>query len=144
MSISLSTTYSFHTPHTHTHTHTQTDTASYLSIPATLRSSSAANRPVQHTHSIVGCGVYYYLWIWALPRLRGYRVRQETVVFEDGAQSHKLVKVPVDEVARWDATHDAVGRPLRRTSESPSGSERRGEGEGEKAAAGVRVDDLEK
>jgi hypothetical protein len=31
-------------------------------------------------------------------------------VLEHGAQSHRLIKVPVDELARWDATHDAVGR----------------------------------
>jgi len=71
--------------------------------------------------SIIGCGVYYYLWIWAIPKLRGYHVRQETLVFEDGAQSHRLVKVPVAEVAQWDATHDAVGRPIGSKAGSSSG-----------------------
>lgn len=34
------------------------------------------------------------------------------LVLENGAQSHTLVKVPVAELAEWDATHDAVGRLL--------------------------------
>lgn len=59
---------------------------------------------------ILGCGVYYWLWIWALPKLGGYRVRQAVVVLDHGAQSHKLVKVPVAELAQWDETHDAIGR----------------------------------
>lgn len=47
-----------------------------------------------------------------IPKLRGYRIRQEVLRLEDGAQSHKLVKVPVAKLSEWDATHDAVGRPL--------------------------------
>jgi hypothetical protein len=56
--------------------------------------------------------VYYWFWIWVIPRLRGYRIRQEVLRFEDGAQSHKLIKVPVSELKEWDAAHDAVGRSL--------------------------------
>ncbi|KAH8890353.1 amino acid transporter [Thozetella sp. PMI_491] len=59
---------------------------------------------------LVGCGVYYFLWIWAVPKLRGYRIRQEVLQLDDGAQSHRLVKVPVEALADWDATHDVVGR----------------------------------
>lgn len=59
---------------------------------------------------IIGCGVYYWLWIWAFPRIGGYRVRQEVLQFEHGAQSHKLVKVPVQELAQWDEVHDSIGR----------------------------------
>ncbi|KAG7286728.1 hypothetical protein NEMBOFW57_009040 [Staphylotrichum longicolle] len=69
---------------------------------------------------LIGCAVYYYFWIRVIPHFRGYRIRQETIVLEDGAQSHSLVKVPVGEIERWDATHDAVGRSLTRTSESGS------------------------
>lgn len=60
----------------------------------------------------MGCGVYYWLWVYAFPYVLGYRIRQEVLRFENGAQSHKLVKVPVAELERWDATHDAVGRRL--------------------------------
>ncbi|KAK5662270.1 hypothetical protein OQA88_8175 [Cercophora sp. LCS_1] len=62
---------------------------------------------------LVGCAVYYYLWVSVVPKLKGYRIRQEVLELEDGAQSHRLIKVLVGELARWDATHDAVGRPLR-------------------------------
>ncbi|KAK2007908.1 high-affinity methionine permease [Colletotrichum eremochloae] len=61
---------------------------------------------------LVGCGVYYWLWIYAVPKLKGYEIRQQVLELADGAQSHKLVKVPVAELAEWDATHDQVGRPL--------------------------------
>lgn len=61
--------------------------------------------------SILGCGVYYWLWISAVPKLRGYRIRQEVLVLDNGAQSHTLVKVPVQDLAEWDETHDAAGRP---------------------------------
>ncbi|KAL2148621.1 hypothetical protein VTH82DRAFT_2175 [Thermothelomyces myriococcoides] len=66
---------------------------------------------------LLGCAVYYYFWVHLLPRLKGYRLRQEVVTFENGAQSHRLIKVPVAEVAEWDATHDAVGRPLHVSNE---------------------------
>lgn len=56
--------------------------------------------------------VYYWLWIYLIPKLKGYRIRQEVLILEDGAQSHKVVKVPVAELADWDATHDATGRSL--------------------------------
>jgi hypothetical protein len=34
-------------------------------------------------------------------------------VLDNGAQSHKIIRVPVDNLAAWDATHDVVGRALR-------------------------------
>lgn len=49
-------------------------------------------------------------WIWAIPRIGKYRIRQEMLILEDGATSHTLVKVPLDELAEWDRTHDALGR----------------------------------
>lgn len=74
-------------------------------------------------YSIVGCGVYYAVWKYVLPRFGGYRLRQEVLELEGGAQSHQIVKVPIDDVASWDATHDAVGRPLREYgSDSKDGS----------------------
>jgi hypothetical protein len=54
-------------------------------------------------------------------------------VLDDGAQTHVLVKVPLHELAEWEATHDALGRKLN----SESGSDTKvGHGiayEGEKA-----------
>lgn len=75
----------------------------------------------------MGCGIYYWLWIDAVPRLGGYRIRQEVLEFEDGAQSHTLVKVPVAELARWEETHDAVGHRLP-TSSAPSLEDRKLDG----------------
>lgn len=67
---------------------------------------------IDYQDRIVGCGIYYWLWISAIPKFRGYRIRQEVLRLEDGAQSHKLIKVPVTDLVEWDASHDAVGRPL--------------------------------
>lgn len=64
----------------------------------------------------MGCGIYYYLWIDAVPRLLGYRIRQEVLELDDGAQSHTLIKVPVNELAQWEETHDSVGRLVSATS----------------------------
>ena len=66
--------------------------------------------------SLIGCGVYYVLWINVIPRFRGYRIRQEVLVLDNGAQSHKLIKVPEAELAAWDAGHDHVGRTLTQVS----------------------------
>ena len=78
---------------------------------------------------MIGCGVYYYSWIWVVPKLRGYRIRQEAIRLDDGAQSHRLVKVPVPELVEWDTTHDAVGRLLtenhRNSSQDSSGKAER-------------------
>lgn len=71
---------------------------------------------------ILGCGVYYWTWIWILPKIGGYRVRQEVLTLDHGAQSHKLVKVPVQELAQWDETHDSSGRRIGGGSEGSLGS----------------------
>jgi hypothetical protein len=74
------------------------------------------------TASIVACGVYYVVWKYVLPRLGGYRLRQEVLVLDDGAQSHQILKVPIEDVADWDATHDVVGRPLQDYGSDSKGS----------------------
>lgn len=66
--------------------------------------------PPAHISSIVGCGLYYAAWVFQIPRLLNYCLRQEVIVLEDGPQSHKLIMVPNAEVAIWDCDHDAVGR----------------------------------
>lgn len=68
---------------------------------------------------IGGCGVYYAFWIYIIPRFRKYSIRQAVTVFENGEQSHKIIKVPNGEVELWDATHDAVGRELNGNSSDP-------------------------
>ncbi|KAM0346274.1 hypothetical protein ACHAPU_005701 [Fusarium lateritium] len=68
------------------------------------------------TYCVVGiaimvlCGVYYVLWIYFIPKWRGYAIRPEVVEVDDnGANSHRLVKVPVREVEKWDSDHDEAG-----------------------------------
>lgn len=60
------------------------------------------------------CGIYYSFWIYIIPKLKGYRVRQEVLFLENGAQSHRIIKVPIEKLPEWDRTHDAVGRLRRR------------------------------
>ena len=55
------------------------------------------------------------IWIYVIPKFRGYRIRQEALILDNGAVSHKLVKVPVDELQQWDDTHDAVGHDILQT-----------------------------
>ena len=62
--------------------------------------------------SLVLCGIYYIFWIYVVPKLRGYRIRQQALILDNGAVSHSLIKVPVTELDEWDATHDAVGHVI--------------------------------
>lgn len=50
-----------------------------------------------------------------MPKWRGYRIRPEILEVDDnGANTHRLVKVPLDEVAKWDEEHDDAGNLRRR------------------------------
>jgi hypothetical protein len=63
--------------------------------------------------SLVLCVVYYVVWMYVLPYLGKYSVRQETIVLDDeGTNTHRLVKVAKDEVAAWDAAHDPTGKAI--------------------------------
>ncbi|KAI1849708.1 hypothetical protein JX265_008047 [Neoarthrinium moseri] len=73
---------------------------------------------------LLACGVYYFVWVKVIPHWRGYRLRQELISLDDGAQTHNLVKVPVDELAEWDATHDSTGRQTTRESLTERGVEK--------------------
>jgi hypothetical protein len=58
----------------------------------------------------LGCVVYFWLWIHGIPYFRGYKIREEVVTLDDGAKSHKLLKVLNSEVEEWDRKHDHAGR----------------------------------
>jgi hypothetical protein len=51
--------------------------------------------------------------MYVLPYLGKHTVRQETI-FPDGEGTNtlRLVKVPNDEVAAWDAAHDPTGKAI--------------------------------
>ncbi|KAF9880069.1 high affinity methionine permease [Colletotrichum karsti] len=73
------------------------------------------------TYCVVGigimilCGLYYVFWMHLLPRWMGYEIRTEIVeVDSDGANTHRLVKIPKAELPQWDATHDEAGNLRRR------------------------------
>ncbi|KAF1913065.1 amino acid permease-domain-containing protein [Ampelomyces quisqualis] len=72
------------------------------------------------TYMIVGivvlgiCGAYYYIWMKVLPRWGNYAIRSQVInVGDNGANTHRLLRVPNAEVADWDASHDELGRALR-------------------------------
>ncbi|KAJ5512751.1 hypothetical protein N7463_002303 [Penicillium fimorum] len=62
---------------------------------------------------LLGCGTYYYFWAFAIPKWRGYKLRQEVVNLGGGVQSNRLKKVANADIVEWDATHDAAGRPIK-------------------------------
>lgn len=72
------------------------------------------------TYIVVGlgvialCGIYYYFWVKIIPRIGNYELRQTVLDVGNGATAHKLIKVPRDQLAEWDAEHDAAGRLRRR------------------------------
>jgi amino acid transporter len=62
---------------------------------------------------LVGCAIYYFLWVKVLPRVGNYAIRTETLVLErDGAVTHRLIKIPNDRLQEWDASHDDAGNIL--------------------------------
>ncbi|KAK2038050.1 high-affinity methionine permease [Colletotrichum somersetense] len=73
------------------------------------------------TYCVVGIGIillcvlYYVAWMHVFPRWLGYEIRTEIVnVDANGANTHRLVRVPKAEVARWDEEHDEAGNLRRR------------------------------
>ncbi|KAJ3775842.1 high affinity methionine permease [Lentinula raphanica] len=63
------------------------------------------------TYCIAGLGVIaisciiYYFWYVYFPRRGGYRIRQITEKLSDGAQTSRIVKIPIEALAEWDAAH---------------------------------------
>ncbi|KKY32048.1 putative high affinity methionine permease [Diaporthe ampelina] len=59
---------------------------------------------------LIACGTYYWFWAKLIPQWKGYQLRQEVIKLDNGAQTHEIKRVPNDELAEFDATHDAAGR----------------------------------
>jgi len=58
------------------------------------------------------CGIYYVFWMYLIPIWRKYKIRTEILEIDhDGANTHRLVKVPLNELDQWDAEHDESGLP---------------------------------
>ncbi|KAG5978555.1 hypothetical protein E4U55_006061 [Claviceps digitariae] len=57
------------------------------------------------------CALYYIAWMHVLPHWLKYRIRAQVIKAEDDSVvSHKLIKVPLVDVDRWDAEHDEAGQ----------------------------------
>ncbi|KAI8631519.1 high-affinity methionine permease [Xylariaceae sp. FL1651] len=57
------------------------------------------------TYIVVGIGMMHIL-----PKWGSYQIRPEMLVVEDrGANTHRLVKVPLAELEKWDEEHDEAG-----------------------------------
>lgn len=63
------------------------------------------------------------LWMYILPKLQQYQIRPEVLSVGGGAATHMLVKVPAEQLATWDSTHDASGRLIADRSEKQNGIE---------------------
>ncbi|CEI62429.1 hypothetical protein FVEN_g4971 [Fusarium venenatum] len=83
------------------------------------------------TYCVVGiaivlvCAIYYAFWMYLLPKWKGYSIRTEiTEVDDNGANSHRLVRVPNVDLVQWDEEHDEAGnlrqRPILVTSSEAS------------------------
>lgn len=71
---------------------------------------------------MVACGLYYVAWMNLIPKLRGYKIRTEILeVDNNGAKTHRLVKVPIAEVKQWDAEHDEAGELRQRPVDDSDG-----------------------
>ena len=68
------------------------------------------------------CAIYYALWVWILPYLGHYRIRHEKLVLDGGEITHKLIKIPVEELTSWDRSHDAQGMRVDSGRSSNDGS----------------------
>ncbi|KAM0280648.1 hypothetical protein ACHAQH_003955 [Verticillium albo-atrum] len=74
------------------------------------------------TYCLVGiaimavCGLYYWFWMYLLPSWKGYRIRTEVldVDGDTGANTHRLVRIPLSDLPDWEENHDETGRLRRR------------------------------
>lgn len=79
---------------------------------------------------MIVCFLYCALWMWVLPKWRGYRIRPEILdVSDNGANTHRLTKVPLSELAQWDAEHDDAGNLRRRNVDDGSQSSTKDSGD---------------
>ncbi|KAK6198658.1 amino acid permease-domain-containing protein [Scheffersomyces amazonensis] len=72
------------------------------------------------------CVFYYYVWAKILPKFGGYVHRTVYYILPNGERGHTVIQVKKDEVAKFDAEHDALGRLIDGSTEG----EIEGEGDG--------------
>lgn len=60
------------------------------------------------TIALIGvCIAYYLVWAFLLPKLGKYQNKIETFQLPSGELGHSVVKIPLDRVAEWEATHES-------------------------------------
>lgn len=64
------------------------------------------------------CFAYYFVWGKVLPRIYKYEHRVYYFTLENGEVGHTVVKVPADQLEKWDAEHDEKGRALNSSDSS--------------------------
>lgn len=64
-----------------------------------------ATYPITTFALIFVCIGYYLLWAFVLPRIGKYHNKIETFQLLTGELGHKIVKVPITELAEWEAVH---------------------------------------
>lgn len=74
------------------------------------------------------CGLYYVFWIYVLPHFGKYRIRQELLALEgETSKTHRLVKVPLEDLDVWDSEHDVLGQKLGSSQQSGNVSQTEGQ-----------------
>lgn len=73
---------------------------------------------------ILVCALYYYFWMTLHPRWGGYTIRSQVIKVDiNGANTHRLLRVPNAELDEFDANHDELGRELtKKTTDNSGGS----------------------
>lgn len=64
-----------------------------------------ATAPLTTIGLVILCFVYYFVWAFILPRVGKYENRVALFELSDGELGHTVVKVPIDQLAAWDAEH---------------------------------------
>jgi hypothetical protein len=61
---------------------------------------------------LIACAAYWGVWVHLLPKWKGYRVRHERLVLDGGEVTHRLVKIPLKDLEKWDEEHDGQGQRI--------------------------------
>lgn len=69
-----------------------------------------ATYPLTTIGLFVICVLYYFIWAFVLPKFGGYKHRIEQFELGTGEQGHTVVKVPIAQLAQYDAEHGG-GQP---------------------------------
>ncbi|KAM9886556.1 hypothetical protein OXX69_013710, partial [Metschnikowia pulcherrima] len=85
---------------------------SFVPPKGTLKGSDVsffyATYPITTIGIFLLCVAYYGVWSYILPRFGKYRHRIEEFHLATGEQGHTVVKVPIDQLAQYDAENGGI------------------------------------